>query len=349
MTIRVGLIGYGLAGRFLHAPLIVGAGFEIAAIATSRTDAASDFPNAAIVATPETLLARDDVDLAIVVTPDHLHVAHTRLALEAGKHVVVDKPFAPTSEGALALIALANERRRMLSVFQNRRWDADFLTLQKLLADDALGEIVLYIARWDRYRPNARKTWHDDHMQGELFGLGPHLVDQALALFGTPDWLFADVYNQRGVAGANDGFEILMGKGRLRISLAVNLLGADETRSLRVHGARASFVKTGLDPQEAWLRARKPIQAPGFDADAEKDFGVLTDGATHQERVIASERGRWLSYYEGVRRALETNGPPPVDPRDAARNIAILEAASESSTTGRRVDVRNYLARVKLV
>jgi len=343
MSLRVGLIGYGLAGRFLHAPLIVRAGLEITAIASSRPEAGSDFPNAAVVSSLQALLARTDVDLAVVVTPDHLHAPHTRMALEAGKHVVVDKPFAPTSGEALALIELAARRERMLTVYQNRRWDADFLTLRTLIAEDALGDIGLYVARWDRYRPNARNTWHDAHMQGELFGLGPHLVDQALTLFGAPDWLSADVYNQRGVAGLNDGFEILMGKGRLRISLGVNLLGADETRSLRVHGARASFVKTGLDPQEAWLRARKPIDAPDFGADAEKDFGVLTEGATHAVRIIPSQRGRWLSFYEGVRAALEAGAPPPVDPRDAARNIAILEAALESSTTGRRIDMSAFL------
>ncbi|HWA01787.1 MAG TPA: Gfo/Idh/MocA family oxidoreductase [Caulobacterales bacterium] len=344
MRIRAGLIGYGLAGRLLHAPLIACAGIDIAAIVTSRAaEARADFPGAAVLGNLDELCARDDVQLAIVVTPDHLHAGHVRAALEAGKHVVVDKPFAPTSAEALALIRLAQARGRMLTVYQNRRWDADFRTLQKLMAENALGEIVHYQARWDRYRPAARGDWHDAHMQGELFGLGPHLMDQALVLFGAPDWLCADVYDQRGLGTGNDGCEILMGKGRLRISLAINMLAADEMRSLRVLGTRGAFAKRGLDPQEARLRSRERVDAPDFGADAEADWGVLTDAASRNMRAVASERGDWAAFYRGVRDALTLGTAPPVDPRGAAQAIAMLEAALLSSESGRRIDVPEFL------
>lgn len=344
MSLRAGLIGYGLAGRFLHAPLIAAAGFEITAIVTRRAEARADFPGAAIVESAEALCARADVDLVIVVSPDNLHAAHARLALETGRHVVVDKPFTPTSVEALELIALAEARKRMLTVYQNRRWDADFLTVRRLIEEGTLGEIALYAARWDRYRLVARNDWHDQDMLGELYGLGPHLLDQVLTLFGAPDWLIADVYNQRGVAGLNDGFDILMGKGDLRISVGVNLLGADEARFHRVLGKKASFTKHGLDPQEAHLRARGPVGASEFGVEPESAWGVLTDGATRAETRVRTERGRWLSFYEGVRTAIETGATPPVDPRDAAQTIALLEAAMESSASGRRIDVAAFCA-----
>jgi scyllo-inositol 2-dehydrogenase (NADP+) len=344
MGLRVGLVGYGLAGRLLHAPLIAASGFEITAIATSRTEqAAGDFPLAAIVAAPNDLFARDDVDLVVIVTPDHLHVEHVSAALNAGKHVIVDKPFAPTSGEALALIALAQTRRRMLTVYQNRRWDADFLTIRKLVSEGALGDIMFYASRWDRYRPAARADWHDDFMLGELYGLGPHLVDQALVLFGTPDWLQADVYNQRGLTAHNDGFEILMGKGALRISLGVNLLAADETRSHRVLGTQSAFNKAGLDPQEAHLRARLPLPSPVYGVEPESAWGKLTSGAGG-EHIVPTQRGDWGQFYRGVRSAIDNGAPPPVDPTDAARVIAVLEAALDSSAQGRRIDLKNYLA-----
>jgi scyllo-inositol 2-dehydrogenase (NADP+) len=344
MGLRVGLVGYGLAGRILHAPLIAASGLDIAAIVTSRAaEAKADFPSAAIVASPDALFSRDDVDLAVIVTPDHLHVEHVRVALEAGKHVVVDKPFAPTSAEALDLIALAKARGRMLTVFQNRRWDADFLTVQKVIADGMLGDIAFYASRWDRYRPAARADWHDDFMLGELYGLGPHLVDQALVLFGTPDWLQADVYNQRGLTAHNDGFEILMGKGALRIALGVNLLAADETRSFRVLGAKAAFNKAGIDPQEAYLRARLPVPASDFGVEEKSNWGTLTLGAGAVQRV-PSERGDWMKFYQGVAAAIETKTAPPVDPVAAARVIAVLEAAMDSAAQGKRIDLKAYLA-----
>ncbi|MEJ0059993.1 MAG: Gfo/Idh/MocA family oxidoreductase [Terricaulis sp.] len=344
MDLRVGLVGYGLAGRILHAPLIAATGLAITAIVTSRSaEASADFPEAAIVSTPAALFARDDVDLAVIVTPDHLHVEHVRAALEAGKHVVVDKPFAPTSGEALELIALAKARGRMLTVFHNRRWDADFLTVQKVIGEGALGDVMFFASRWDRYRPAARADWHDDFMLGELYGLGPHLIDQALVLFGTPDWLQADVYNQRGLTKHNDGFELMMGKGKLRISLGVNLLAADEVRSFRVLGTRAAFNKSGLDPQEAVLRARAPLSA-AFGVESESQWGRLTDGAGATQ-VVASERGDWTRFYRGVAGAIEKNQGPPVDPTDAARVIALLEAAMDSAAQGARIDVPDYLAR----
>jgi scyllo-inositol 2-dehydrogenase (NADP+) len=346
MSLRVGLLGYGLAGRRLHAPLIAAAGIDIAAIATSRAEQArAEWPRAAIVSGPEQLCARDDVDVVLVVTPDALHAAHARLALEAGRHVVVDKPMTLSSADARALVELAEARRLVLSCYQNRRWDGDFLTLRKLLGEGALGEPMLYEARWDRWRAAPRHDWHDEpaYAAGEIFGLGPHLIDQAFALFGGPDWLMADVYAQRPGQSVSDGFQVLMGKGALRISLGVNLMAADEAKYCRLLGDKAAFVKHGLDPQEAVLRAMAPM-GEEFGLEPERDWGRLTEAGTRAERIVPTERGSWLSYYRALRACIEHGAPNPVPAREAARVIGLIEAAVESSQTGRRVDLPAFLA-----
>lgn len=342
-TLTCGLVGYGLAGRLLHAPLIEAAGFKLGGVVTSRAaDVATDFPDATVFASPEELYA-SAVDLVVIASPDHLHVAHAKAALAAGKHVVIDKPMAPTSAEALDLAADAQRRKLVLSVFHNRRWDNDFLTVRKLVEDGALGEVVHYATRWDRYRPNASGGWREQYMLGELYGLGSHLMDQALVLFGAPDWIFADIYKQRAAPGQGDGFEILMGKGKLRVSLAVNLLAADELRAYRVLGANAAFTKTGLDPQETQLRARLSVSDPAYGAEDTCSSGTLVEGSSRAEKRIASERGDWRAFYRGVHDAIADNKPPPVDPRDAARVISMLEAALESSRTGQRIDVPAWL------
>ena len=344
MPLRAGIIGYGVAGRLLHAPLIEAAGFDIIGAVTSRAaDVAADFPNARVFDSADALCA-SDADLIVIASPDHLHVEHARAALAAGKNVVIDKPIAQTSADALALAAEAERRGLMLSVFHNRRWDNDFLTVQKLIEDGALGDVVHYAARWDRYRPNTSGNWREQHMQGELFGLGSHLMDQVLLLFGAPDWLFADIYKQRAAPGHSDGFEILMAKGRLRITLGVNLLAADELRAYRVLGDRAAFIKTGVDPQEQQLRDRMRVANASFGVEDEANAGALITGAPRTGAPIASQRGDWLSFYHAIYAAIAESAPPPVSARDAARVIAMLEAALESSRTGRRIDIPDWIS-----
>jgi scyllo-inositol 2-dehydrogenase (NADP+) len=346
MSIRVGLLGFGLAGRRLHAPIIAAAGLDIAAIATSRADeAGKDWPGAAIVASPEALCARADVDVVVVVTPDALHAAHARLALEAGKHVVVDKPITLASSQARALADLADARGLIASCYQNRRWDSDFLTLRELFADGALGDIKFYEARWDRWRAAPRNDWHDDsaYASGEIFGLGPHLIDQVLVLFGVPDWLTADIYAQRPGQSVSDGFQILMAKGATRISLGVNLMAADEAKFCRVLGDKAAYLKRGLDPQEPPLRALQPIGAD-FGVEPEAEWGRLTEAVTGAERTVRAERGAWISFYRGFAASIEQGSPNPVPAREAARVIGVIEAAVESAASGRRIDLPAFLA-----
>lgn len=341
--VGVGIAGYGLSGRFLHAPLIAASGMDVRAIATSRADAVRrDFPDADIVMDATALNARGDIDLVVIATPNVLHAPQARAALEAGKHVVIDKPATPTAAEALGLQRLADARGLMLAVYQNRRADSDFLTLKLLLDNGALGRPFRFVNRWARHRAVAQPDrWREQPGPGAglLYDLGPHMIDQALVLFGAPDWIAADIFNQREGEGPDDGFELWMGKGALRIQIGASSLAAGPARTLRLDGANGSFLKTGFDPQEMALRAGVSPLAPGFGEEPAEERGVFTapDGA---RRRVRSQRGRWLDFYKEVRASIETGAPPPVSARDAARTLALIEAAFESGRTGRRLSLR---------
>lgn len=340
--IQVGLIGFGLAGRYFHAPLIQAAGMELRAVVTSRGDAVGEIaPRAAVIDDAEVLLARGDIDLVVIATPNHLHVEQASAALRAGKHVVVDKPLGITAAQAGALIELAGAHRLQLAAFQNRRWDGDFLTVQKLIREDRLGAINSFQARWDRFRPVIADRWREraEPGAGVLHDLGSHLIDQALCLFGRPEWIQADVSTQRSGGVANDGFDILMGKGALRIALGVSSLAADAGWRYRIHGARGSFLKAGLDTQEAQLRAGMQPGAAEFGFEPADQWGKLILGADGSKQTIASERGRWTEFYAGMRRSIEQGEPVPVPAEEARETLEIIAAAVTSSATGRRIEL----------
>ena len=214
MMIRVGLIGFGLAGRAFHAPLIDAVdGLQLAAIATSRADeVARTFPDCQVFDGSDQLIADDAIDLVVIATPNQSHAPLARAALEAGRHVVVDKPFVTDPAAAAALIALAQTRERMLSVFHNRRWDGDFLTVRRLIDGGKLGNLSLAEMHWDRLRPAIKTGWREEPGDGAglLADFGPHLIDQALALFGQPDAVAGDVLCQRAAARVDDYFALTL-------------------------------------------------------------------------------------------------------------------------------------------
>ena len=340
MTIRVGLIGFGVAGRYFHAPLLRAAGFHLVAAVTSRADDVHSIaPDAVVLDSAEKLLAREDIEMVVIATPTNLHVPQTRAALSAGKHVVVDKPISADSRDARELEELAKQKGLKLAVFHNRRWDNDFLTIKKLIDEDRLGRLNAFHARWDRYRPAVADRWREQEVEGNgvLYDLGAHLIDQALCLFGTPDWIQADVFTQRPRAVASDGFELLLAKDSARITLGVSTLAADGGPRYRVHGARGSYVKSGLDVQEAQLRAGMLANDASFGIEPQSQWGTFTDGASGERQVIPSEAGRWTHFYTQVRACIERGGPPPVSASEGREVIRIVEAALKSSESGRRV------------
>ncbi len=342
MTTRVGLIGFGLAGRVFHAPLLGPAGLTLAMVATRRRDEVEKaWPGTRVEPDWRAVIADPGVDLVVVATPNRTHAEIAIAALEAGKHVVVDKPFAVGTAEADRIIATAAGTGLCLSVFHNRRWDADFLTLCDVIGRGALGEIVSYSCHFDRFRPEVPLRWREEPGPGAglLFDLGPHLIDQALVLFGRPGWIEAEIMTRRDGARVDDAFHLRMGKGRLRIQLNADLLVADSARRYAVHGMAGSFVKNGLDVQEAQLgRGETPAMA-GFGIEPAGNHARLTrvtDGETVVSRV-ASRPGRYVDYYASLREAIETGAPVPVEPRDARDGLHLIEMAQQASKTGRRI------------
>lgn len=341
MTLRAGLIGFGLAGRYFHAPLLTAAGIALRYVTTSRTqELASVCRDAIALDSAAALIARDDIDLVVVASPNPLHVPQARAALLAGKHVVVDKPVSITAVEAQSLADLARERKLMFAAFHNRRWDSDFLTIRRLQQEQRLGRIVSFRARWDRFRPTIADRWRerDEPGSGMLYDLGSHLIDQALQLFGQPDWLQADVFVQREGGIVDDGFEILMGRGALRISLGVSsLAGAGDFRYC-IHGTQASFLKQGLDPQEDQLRAGMTPLDEGFGIEPREQWGTLIAAESPHRETIPAERGRWLTFYESVRQSIATGTTvPPVAAGEARDVLGIIDAARRSSRDGQRI------------
>lgn len=335
--VRVGMIGFGQAGGLLHAPLIaVVPRLRVTRVVTRRVGQVHGrFPDAAVSSVVEEVLDDPDIDLVVVTTPNATHASFARRALEAGKHVVLDKPFVLDPDEGAALIRLARERNRMLSVFHNRRWDGDALTVEDLVRGGRLGRLRLVELRWDRFRPAIKQGWREAATDGGgvLADLGPHLIDQALRLFGPPEAMGADIAIQREAALVDDYFELTLRYGRMRVILSASTLVAAPRPRAALHGDAGSFVKHGLDPQEAHLRAGGSVDDPGFGEDAPEQYGVFTDGEGRGE-PIATRVGDWRHFYEGVAAAILDGAPPPVDPADALTGLRLLALARRSAAEG---------------
>ena len=331
---RVALIGYGLAGKAFHAPLIRATlGLELIAVISSRTaEIAADLPGVAVLETLERALDDPAVDLVVIATPDQLHHPQALAALSAGKHVVVDKPFAPSLPEAREMAAQAERAGKLLAVFHNRRWDADFLTLKDLIVSGELGEIRQFESHFDRFRPAAGDRWKDRRASGVWQDLGPHLVDQAIQLFGMPSAVLADLAVQRPGGTAFNYAHVLLDQGPVKTILHMTQSAVANSLRFAVHGTRGSYVKHGLDPQEDQSKAGI---APG-DADWAIDplEGELTrslaDGTTRTE-AVANQRGDYLAFYRKLRTAIADGGTNPVPPEQALKVMAILAAGSESA------------------
>jgi predicted dehydrogenase len=337
--IRVALIGYGYAGRTFHAPLIRATpGLELAAIGSSRPERVhADLPGVAVVASPEEICASPSIELVVVATPNDTHVPIAAMALRAGKHVVLEKPFAPTLQESRDLVSLAGRERRVLAVFHNRRWDGDFLAITDLLARGVLGEIMHFESHFDRYRPVVRDRWRERPGVGAglWYDLGPHLVDQALQLFGVPDRVIGSLAAQRPGAEADDWAHVILEYGRRRVILHTSVVVAAAPPRFVVHGLAGSWIKYGLDRQERLLVAALAPAARETASDDER--AVLVDGVSGAEEEAPVPRGDYRQFYAQLRDALLGLGGNPLPPEQALAVIAVVEAAIESSAEGRAV------------
>jgi predicted dehydrogenase len=337
----VGILGWGGAARTFHAPFIpLVPGLELRAVATSRRAVAeAHLPGVAIHDSLDALLADGRVDLVVIATPHRFHTQHAIAALAAGKDVVVEKPLAATAAEAEALFARAREVGRQCIVFQNRRWDGDFQTVRQLIAGGILGEIYHFENHWPAYRPALRGVWREDpaEMGGQLYDIGPHLIDQTLQLFGAPGSVYAQVAARRLGARANDQFRLtLRYASGLTAILTADMLGALPSPRFLVRGTLGAFEKHGLDPQEALLRAWHSPVGESWGTDAPAAWGHLkatdANGLTFDGQ-IATIPGNYRGFYEAVYGALRDGGPSPIAPDEIVLQLRIVEAALRSAET----------------
>lgn len=342
--LKVGLLGFGYASATFHAPLISAVpGLQLTAISSSRPqDVHAAWPKVDVCDSPESLIARPDIDLVVIATPNNTHAPLAALALRAGKHVVVDKPFTLNVPEARDLIALAQAQQRLLSVFHNRRWDGDFLSLQALLNSAMLGRIVHFESHFDRYRPVVPQRWRDSGEPGSglWYDLGPHLLDQALQLFGPPQTLSLEWAHQRDNSRADDWFHALLGYGDLRVVLHASALTAHVAPRFTVHGTQGSLVKWGLDTQEAALKAgqRPPLAHWGVDPEPLR----LTLSDAQQQLTESTQMcipGDYTRYYAGIRDAVQGGAANPVPAEEALRVMELIELGQRSASEGRRMAV----------
>ncbi|HKN33806.1 MAG TPA: oxidoreductase [Terriglobales bacterium] len=336
--INVGLVGFGLAGKAFHAPFIrVVPGLRLVAIARRSAESDSTYPDVRFVSGVEQLLAIDDIDLIVIATPNDLHAPIARECLEAGRHVVIDKPFATTLAEAEELVALARQRDRILTVFQNRRWDGDFKTVRQLLRQGSLGRVVSYESHFDRFRPNLRGTWHERPQPGMglLFDLGPHLIDQALVLFGKPERISADLRKERDGTLVNDAFEVVFHYPRLRALLRATVMAAASGPRFWICGTEGSFTKYGVDPQEQAMKQGGDPTAKGWGEEPESAWGTLT--TVTETRTIPTAPGDYRGFYGNVRDAITGNAPLEVSSAQALNVMKALDLAERSSASGRMV------------
>lgn len=338
--ISVGLIGYGLAGSVFHAPLVLAEPhMRLAKVVTSRREqVASDLPGVNVVESAEDLFADPEIELVIVASPNTTHVPYARAALHAGKHVVIDKPFAPTLGEADALIALAEEKNRLLSVFHNRRWDDGFLTAHHCIDQGLVGTLAHYEVHFDRFRPAIKQGWREQPLKGSglLYDLGSHLIDQALVLFGLPKTITADVITQRPQAVMDDYFHLILDYGRLRAILHAATLVCRPGPHIILHGDAGSYSKHGLDPQETALKAGQRPTKPGWAPTTQHGTLTRADGT---ETTLETLPGRYEAYYAGIAASIRDGTPPPVTGGEARNVMLVVEAAIRSAAERRTVAV----------
>jgi scyllo-inositol 2-dehydrogenase (NADP+) len=324
-AIGVGLIGYGLGGSVFHAPLIEAEPrLRLHAVVTSRAGQVErDHPGARVVGSAAELLEDPAVELVVVAAPNAVHHELAAAALAAGRHVVVDKPFTLTTADADDLIALAERQDRLLSVFQSRRWDGDFLTVRRCLEAGLLGRVSSFESRYDRFRPAPKGGWKEEDVPGSglLWDLGPHLIDQALQLFGLPETVWADLQVQRPGVEAVDWVDLVLGYGRLRVLLRAAMEVRDPGPRFEVHGDRGSLLTWGLDRPEV-------------------DATLTTEVAGLELRGrLAGLPGDHGAYYAAMAAAVAGQGPVPVTAAEARDVIMVIEHALESGRQGRVVRV----------
>ncbi len=343
--IQTAIIGYGKAAQIFHVPLLKSSDdFDvISVLQRTKSDAKKDFPDGKIVRDLKDLLKDDAVELVIITTPNHYHFEQAFEALSADKHVVVEKPFTVTSDEAEKLIRLAQSKKRVLTAFQNRRWDGDFLTIKKLIHEKAVGRVVEFESAFNRFRNFLRDdAWKEKDLPGSgiMYDLAPHLVDQAVLLFGMPEKVFADIRAQRG-GDADDWFEINFYYPGFKAKLKAGMLVPEHSPRMILRGEKGTYIKYGLDLQEQALADGNMPDSENWGQESEKHWGTLykeVNGEITTQKV-ETVAGNYPAFYKELAYAIRNKQTPPVIPDTAKKVIKLLELAKESHQFGRVVDV----------
>ncbi len=343
--VNAALCSFGMSGVLFHAPFLhVNPGFNLYAV-WERTKNLSQqkYPNVKIFRSLEEMLADEQVELVVVNTPSYTHYEFTKKALLAGKHVLVEKPFTSTVAEGKELIELAAKQKKLLTVYQNRRYDSDYKTVKKILSEDWLGKIVEAEIHYDRYRVELSHKQHKEEPvpgAGVLYDLGSHLIDQALQLFGMPQALFADITSVRPHSKVDDYFELIFYYPGCRVRVKSNIIVRHPIPGYVLHGMKGSFIKPKTDVQEAMLLAGKEPGGMDWGIEPESERGLLhteKDGKIILEQV-PSQRGNYGEFYDGVYKSIRENAAPPVDPNDSLQVISIIQAAFKSSAEKRVIE-----------
>jgi len=330
--LNVGLVGFGFASKVFHAPVIrVVEGLRLTTIVQRSGAPDPRYPDVAFVRSVDELLDRA-IDLVVIATPNTSHHPIAKQCLLAGRHVVIDKPFTTTAAEAEELVQLAKRKQRVVSAYQNRRYVGDFVTLQNLLSDGVLGRVAMFESHFDRFRPELRPTaWREQPHPGSgiWFDLGSHLLDQALVLFGNPRAVAADIRIERAGAAVDDAFDVTLHYPHMRALLRASMLAAAPGPTFAAHGTKGSFVKYGLDPQEAALKSGRTPDEPNWDAEPAERYGQLT--TPEETRTVATIPSSFTHYYENVRDAILGRAQLAVTPDQALDVMRGLELAVASS------------------
>lgn len=336
-NINIALIGYGFVGKTFHAPLIRSVeGLKLAVVASGDEEKVKrDIADVTVIASPEAAIQHPDIDLVVIASPNATHAPLAKLALNAGKHVVVDKPFTLDMQEARELIALAEEKQLLLSVFHNRRWDSDFLGIKQAIDQGLIGNVKHFESHFDRFRPEVRVRWREQNVPGSglWFDLGPHLIDQALQLFGLPQSVQGNIATLRQGAEINDWAHVVLNYPQHKVILHCSMLVAGGVSRFTVHGDKGSVVKQKADQQESQLLAGV---LPGSDSWGHDDDSLVVFDASSQPRAIPAPPGDQRQYYINVRDALTGKIDNPVSPLQALAVMAVLEAAVQSAQSGTR-------------
>lgn len=335
--IQTAIIGFGLSGRVFHAPFIsVHPGFKLTKVVERQGNSSGDiYPDIEIVRNYKDLLKDGSLELVVIATPNILHFDMASEFLLAGKHVVVEKPFTPTSAGADELIKLSEETGKKIFVYQNRRWDGDFKTIQQVVYQGYLGEILEFEAHFDRFAPGPRRSaWRDEPLPagGVLYDLGSHLIDQAIVLFGLPHSVFADIKTRRVGSQVDDCFEVNLHYERLIVTLKASVFVKEQGPRYILHGTKGSFVKYGTDPQEEMLKHGLMPDSDDWGKE-EPDYWGILNAELHGQQfygTIETEPGNYMGFYDNVHDVIMKGAEQAVRPEEARNVIRIIELAFES-------------------